>query len=839
LTDAHRVIGFALGGEAGSRLAERLDMPTSPDTLLRRVKSRPGESSPPPRYVGVDDWAIRKGHRYGTILIDLERGSVLDILPGRDGEALKAWLEEHPGVEVITRDRAAAYAQAAAEGAPQAKQVADRWHLLKNLREAVELVLVRLSATVREALREGSVPVEIPPTAPAAEGNGGCPSAIPQATVTPLTSATLTTLEDAGTVAMSVPLSPRQQAQQTKRQLRAERYERVRQLRREGQSLRQFARATGLSNGCVIRYLRAERCPDWNPGYSGSRLDRPALDRLRDAAREGAFDVVAVYSPDRLARRYAYQVLLLEELRKSACEVAFIHHPISDDPHDQLLLQIQGAIAEYERALLGERFRRGKLQKARAGQWVGGKAPYGYRHVPKRDGVPPHLVVDDAEAEVVRQLYRWLLDERMTVRQILKRLAAGPWRPRCGRRLWSNAVVHRILSDPIYTGTAYTNRYAFVPPRRPRSRRPRSYENTCRRPRPREEWIGVPVPAIIDAQTHQQALEQLRRNSALSFRNNTRNDYLLRCLLTCRTCGLAMFGVTLHATDHQPEYRYYQCHGKDCVVRDRDRRCPRRAVKAEELEAAVWDHMKQLLNDPATLLAQFEAFARQADEATADSRAAEQKWEARLRQLDREEQRLLDAYQAEALDVAELKERRAQIAGRRQVLTAQREQQARLQAEQHTAREVWTDLRSFCERTRSRLEETCLADRQRLLQLLIERVIVGDDTLEIRHVIPLRRLGPEAVATAPQGPVDGSGPAVDQPREAPERLRSDGVRPAPLQPPERPIHARTVAVDNARISLSQPLRKNIGCARGPCGEQREGRRHKGPDPALGFAFLGR
>ena len=114
-------------------------------------------------------------------------------------------------------------------------------------------------------------------------------------------------------------------------------------------------------------------------GYSGSRLDRPGLDRLRDAARAGEFDVLAVHSPDRLARKYAYQVLLLEELRKPACEVFFVHHPISDDPHDQLLLQIQGAIAEYERALLGERFRRGKLQKARAGQWTAGKVPYGYR----------------------------------------------------------------------------------------------------------------------------------------------------------------------------------------------------------------------------------------------------------------------------------------------------------------------------------------------------------------------------------------------------------------------------------------------------------------------------
>ena len=173
-------------------------------------------------------------------------------------------------------------------------------------------------------------------------------------------------------------------------------------------------------------------------GYSGARLDRPALDRLRDAAREGEFDVLGVYSPDRLARRYAYQVLLLEEFRKAACDVEFIERPISDDPHDQLLLQIQGAIAEYERAVLAERFRRGKLQKARAGQWGAGQDPTGYRYVPKRDGVPGHLEVDEAVAAVVWMLYRWLIDERVTVRQIIKRLAAGPWRPRNGKRLWSN-----------------------------------------------------------------------------------------------------------------------------------------------------------------------------------------------------------------------------------------------------------------------------------------------------------------------------------------------------------------------------------------------------------------
>jgi site-specific DNA recombinase len=515
-------------------------------------------------------------------------------------------------------------------------------------------------------------------------------------------------------------------------------------------------------------------------GYSGARLDRPALDRLRDAAREGEFDVIGVYSPDRLARRYAYQILLLEEFRKAACTVEFIERPISDDPHDQLLLQIQGAIAEDERAVLAERFRRGKLQKARAGQWGAGRAPDGYRYVPKRDGVPGHLEINEAEAAVVRMLYRWLIDERMTVRQILKRLAAGPWRPRNGKRLWSNSVVHRILSDPLSTGTAYANRHMFVVPRKPRSTGPRAGLPTCRKPRPREEWVPIPVPALIDESTHQHASDQLARNSVLSFRNNTRNDYLLRCLLTCRTCGLAMFGITTSGAGRRKRYRYYTCHGKDTVARDRACRCPQARTKVEELDTAVWDHVKRLLHDPATLAAQFEERAKQAEAPDADAQGANQKWDAQLRRLDREEQRLLDAYQAEAIDLDELKQRREQIRGRRVMITAQRDQEQRLRCERQTAQETWADLTAFCERVRARLDEATLAERQRILQLLIDRVIVGEDSLEVRHVIPLGRLKAESASPGPTDAAGSGGGEGSEPEGAPPiglgaRLRSDGA----------------------------------------------------------------
>ncbi len=523
-------------------------------------------------------------------------------------------------------------------------------------------------------------------------------------------------------------------------------------------------------------------------GYSGARLDRPGLDRLRDDAREGAFEAVVVLSPDRLARKYAYQVLLLEELRHGGCAVTFLQHPLGDDPNDHLLLQIQGAIAEYERALLSERFRRGKLQKARSGHFIGGRAPYGYRYVPKQESTPGHLVLDEAEAAVVRMLYRWLIDERLTIRQILKRLNFGPWYPRSGRHPWSPSVVHHILADPVYAGTAYANRYRYVPPRKPRlPRGPHTAEASCRQPKPPAEWIPIPVPALITEDTFALAQAQLARNSALSFRHNTKYSYLLRCLLTCGVCGLAMFGITYKARGTQPERRYYDCHGKDCIMSAREQPCPRRVVKAAELEHAVWEHVVQLLSDPDRLLQQFQDGAQAARDGDAQEQAERDQVTARLDRLEREERRLLDAYQAEVISLEELAQRRKHLEQRRRALHEQQEQWTQLRQERLRAQEVLHDLRAFCSRIQNRLAAASFEERQTILQLVIERIIVKEDALEIRHVIPLRNSGEE--------PVSG-GPRIS-------RLRSDGVKEAPLaedarskaHQPERRLEARAPVRD--------------------------------------------
>src|SRR5262249_18458829 len=138
LAEAIALLGFVLGGEAGARTAKQRGILTRPDTLLRAIRRTPLEPPQTPRVLGIDDWAIRRGQRYGTVLIDLERRCRVDVLPDRTAETLTAWLQVHPGIEIISRDRASAYAEAARLGAPQAVQIADRWHLLKNLGEALE-----------------------------------------------------------------------------------------------------------------------------------------------------------------------------------------------------------------------------------------------------------------------------------------------------------------------------------------------------------------------------------------------------------------------------------------------------------------------------------------------------------------------------------------------------------------------------------------------------------------------------------------------------------------------------------------------------------------------------
>jgi site-specific DNA recombinase len=230
-----------------------------------------------------------------------------------------------------------------------------------------------------------------------------------------------------------------------------ERQERQGTIASQLDALRQFAQAHG--HEVVDAYV----CID--DGYSGSRLDRPGLDRLRDGAEAGAFEAALVLCPDRLARKYAYQVLILEELERFDVHVIFLEQPPSEDPHARLLVQIQGAIAEYERMKIAERYRRGKLFRARQGEVIFWKVPYGYRRIPRRDGVPAHVEIAEPEAQVVRQIFAWHVHERLSVRQIALRLTESAHPTATGLGRWGPSTVTRMLRNEAYTGTMYFNRH--------------------------------------------------------------------------------------------------------------------------------------------------------------------------------------------------------------------------------------------------------------------------------------------------------------------------------------------------------------------------------------------
>jgi transposase len=248
LRAVHHQLGLALGGEAGARLAGHLAMPVSPDTLLRLVvRAAAGRAAPPtPRVLAVDDWAWRRGHRYGSVLVDLERNRMVDLLPDRQAETFAAWLRAHPGVQVIARDRAGAYADGARQGAPEAIQAADRWHLLRNLGTAVQALADRHGPAVRRAAR--TVVDEIAAASPKPV------SAEPSRAPPPGPTA----------------VERRRQAAHAARQAR---YEEVAQLHAAGVSLSSIAAQFGLDRRTVRSWLRLGHAPHWNRPLRGSVLD--------------------------------------------------------------------------------------------------------------------------------------------------------------------------------------------------------------------------------------------------------------------------------------------------------------------------------------------------------------------------------------------------------------------------------------------------------------------------------------------------------------------------------------------------------------------------------------
>src|SRR5258708_7300785 len=533
-------------------------------------------------------------------------------------------------------------------------------------------------------------------------------------------------------------------------------------------------------------------------GYSGATLERPGLERVRDLAAEGQIQVVLAYAPDRLSRKYAYQILLIEEFARHGVETLFVKSPQGDSAEDQLLVQFQGMIAEYERAQILERSRRGKRHRAHSGEIsVMSGARYGYRYIRQTDEAPAAYIVDEAEAHVVRRAYEMYTVEGLSIGEITRRLNAESIPPRKSGR-WERSVVWGVLRNSAYRGVAcfgktrVSGRTRVMRPQRRRGVTTPS--TTAGHERPREEWIEIPVPALITEESFARAQELLRENKVRS-RRRTIAPSVVQGLVSCAKCGYA-FSRTSTQTSAR-KIHYYKCIGSDSWRKLGGPVCDnRRFVRQELLDQIVWAEVIRLLQEPALIQQELDrrlAAARSSD----PTRKHEQNLQRELIHVGKGIERLVNAYQEGLLSIEQLRGRMPALRQREQTLRAELQAIADQTNDRAAFLRLAETLTAFLARLRSAAETLSVTERQRIVRLQVKDVLVGEDTITIRHSIPIPSGPPQNGGSQPAGPnyllCKGGGhsplgsallprnqppvlSAVSEPRMNGDRFRAAGAR---------------------------------------------------------------
>jgi site-specific DNA recombinase len=472
-------------------------------------------------------------------------------------------------------------------------------------------------------------------------------------------------------------------------------------------------------------------------GYSGATLVRPALERLRDLVAAGVVDRLYVHSPDRLARKYAYQVLLVDEFQRMGVEIVFLNREIGRSPEDDLLLQVQGMMAEYERAKIVERHRRGKLHAARNGvvNALSG-APYGYRYVTKHagGGQAQYDIVPE-EARVVQQVFAWVGGERLTIGEVCRRLTQAGEVTRTGKTVWDRSVVWGMLKNPAYKGTAAFGKTRQGPPRS----RLRAQRNRPLHPRraasvvdiPSEDWMTIPVPALVDPEVFAAVQEQLQTNKHHARQSQRGARYLLQGLVQCQHCGYALYGKPVSrkaAKGQMRAYAYYRCLGTDAYRFGGERVCQNTQVRTDLLDLAVWREVCVLLAHPERLA---EEYRRRLHEPTQTKHQEQHILDTQLGKVQQGLARLIDSYAEGLIEKQEFEPRITRLRQRLTQLEEQRQRLADATSVQTELRLIIGRLEDFAARVRTGLETADWLSQRELIRALVKRVEVAQDLVHV------------------------------------------------------------------------------------------------------------
>jgi site-specific DNA recombinase len=463
-------------------------------------------------------------------------------------------------------------------------------------------------------------------------------------------------------------------------------------------------------------------------GYSGSTLVRPALERLRDVAAAGGMDRLYVHCPDRFARHYAYQVLLLEELTHLGIEVIFLNRPLGQTPEDQLLLQVQGVIAEYERAKFLERSRRGKRHAAQEGR-VGilCHAPYGYRYVNKHEGGGEarfEIVFD--EARVVQQVFTWVGEDRCTINEVCRRLHQAGIHTQTGKEHWDHKTIWDMLKNPAYKGEAAFGKTRWMPVgprlRAPRGRPVQSRRGYAGNDAPREEWITIPVPVLVDPALFDAVQEQLEENRRRARIPEKGSRYLLQGLLVCAQCGYAYCGRTNDARN-----AYYRCGGAMNIPRQGfERVCWNKELRMDQANAAVWQEVCRLLEDPERMEQEYRR------RLLPDPQPNEHEGlETQMGKLRRGIARLIDSYADGLIDKQEFEPRVTRMRERLQHLEEQVQHLKEASEAEEELRLILGRLEIFAAKVQDGLHQADFQTQRDIIRALVKRVEIDEQQIRI------------------------------------------------------------------------------------------------------------
>lgn len=494
--------------------------------------------------------------------------------------------------------------------------------------------------------------------------------------------------------------------------------------------LRARVAADGLSLSEELQFI--------DEGYSGSTLVRPGLERLRDVVASGGIERLYVHSPDRLARRYAYQVLLVDECGRSGVEIVFLNRPLGQTPEDDLLLQVQGMVAEYERAKILERSRRGKRHAAHAGSVsVLSTAPYGYRYISRHGrGGEARFEINEEEARIVRQVFTWIGRERATIGEACRRLQQAGEQTHTGKTTWDRTTLWGILKNPAYTGMAAFGK-TRIGPMRPRLRARRGGSLQPRRAYstydvPPEEWIQVPVPQIIDVGLFDAVQEQLQENKQRARQQQKGARYLLQGLITCTRCGYAYYGKPVStgaAKGKRRDYAYYRCIGTDAYRFGGQRVCENKQVRTDLLETAVWHEVQGLLENPQRIEEEYRRRLEKPGKTMKEGEGA--RLRTQIGKLRQGVARLIDSYAEGLIEKGEFEPRITQMKQRIEKLEKQSGQlsdEATLQAE---LRLIIGRMGDFATRVKDGLSQVDWSTQRDIIRSLVKRVEVDQEQVNV------------------------------------------------------------------------------------------------------------